>query len=154
MNNDTTHAKVCCKCEVMKPLTEYYIQTRRPDGRQDFCKDCKKAYNREHYRKNRERYLETAAARTAHRRHRLTDSEWAALQARSEGVCEICKTRPHEVIDHDHECHKANGCKRCVRGLLCKRCNALLGMAEDNPELLHAAATYLASARPLVAATV
>lgn len=47
-------------------------------------------------------------------------------------------------VDHDHKCHpKGKGCKECVRGLLCNYCNRLVGMAEENIEILHGIEYYL-----------
>jgi hypothetical protein len=43
-------------------------------------------------------------------------------------------TTPH--VDH---CHKTNE----VRGILCNRCNSVLGLCEDKPELLSKLARYL-----------
>ena len=40
------------------------------------------------------------------------------------------------VVDH---CHKTN----IVRGLLCHRCNTLLGTAKDRPDILKRALLYL-----------
>jgi hypothetical protein len=39
-----------------------------------------------------------------------------------------------------------------VRGLLCTSCNRMIGHAGDNPESLEAAAAYLRSCVPQVAA--
>lgn len=61
------------------------------------------------------------------------------------GVCSICKkpeTGTHKgkpvwlSVDHDH----ADG---TIRGLLCHRCNHMLGHAKDNVETLRAGAAYL-----------
>jgi len=41
-------------------------------------------------------------------------------------------------VDHDHATGK-------VRGILCNRCNAALGMVQDNPEVLKNLMGYLAS---------
>ena len=40
------------------------------------------------------------------------------------------------IVDHDHTSGK-------VRGLVCTRCNNLLGFAKDNPHVLQAAIDYL-----------
>ena len=40
------------------------------------------------------------------------------------------------VIDHDHETDR-------VRGMLCRRCNAALGMLRDDPAIMDAAADYV-----------
>ena len=40
-------------------------------------------------------------------------------------------------IDHDHNCcPPTHSCGLCVRGLLCFRCNIVLGMLDENPKLL------------------
>lgn len=50
------------------------------------------------------------------------------------GVCSVIMTKP--FVDHDHSTGK-------VRGLLCQKCNILLGMASDDPHRLQAAIVYL-----------
>jgi hypothetical protein len=64
--------------------------------------------------------------------------------------CSICRQPFTETptVDHDHACC-SNGknrqtCGRCVRGLLCKQCNAGLGNFKDNPQTLQNAILYLA----------
>lgn len=59
------------------------------------------------------------------------------------GVCAICggpPTRPSFAIDHAHE-------TGAVRGLLCDRCNVMLGMARDSVNVLAAGIAYLEAAR-------
>jgi Recombination endonuclease VII len=58
--------------------------------------------------------------------------------------CSICGAADPGCIDHDHYC--CNGpfsCGRCVRGLLCDKCNNGLGRFEDSTERLQAAIDYL-----------
>lgn len=56
---------------------------------------------------------------------------------------------PVPYNDHDHRCcnHRASmsvpTCGRCNRGLVCLRCNVLLGYADDSIELLELTITYL-----------
>ena len=57
------------------------------------------------------------------------------------GCCAICfrhqsKLKKRLYVDHSHKNHK-------VRGLLCSRCNLLLGKARDCASLLRVAADYL-----------
>ena len=59
------------------------------------------------------------------------------------GLCAICKRQPRGdsrikilVVDHDHEYGR-------LRDLLCAQCNRLLGQADDNPQILLEAASYL-----------
>jgi Recombination endonuclease VII len=47
-------------------------------------------------------------------------------------------------VDHDHSCCAgARSCGKCVRGILCVNCNAMLGRAKDDPERLRSGAEYL-----------
>lgn len=42
---------------------------------------------------------------------------------------------PH--VDHDHKCcSSVKSCGKCVRGILCFRCNSVLGFLENEPHLL------------------
>jgi hypothetical protein len=72
--------------------------------------------------------------------------EMLSIQA---GGCAICGEPPRGgkalAVDHDHSCCPGVGrsCGRCVRGLLCGRCNLAIGAAGDSPALLRAAAAYL-----------
>ncbi len=50
-------------------------------------------------------------------------------------------------LDHDHSCCKAGGyCEACVRGVICKRCNLVLGCTSDSPEHLIGLLRYLKKA--------
>ena len=52
-------------------------------------------------------------------------------------------------IDHDHGCCPGGrSCGRCIRGLLCNRCNTALRNFRDNAQILRKAADYV-SAGPL-----
>ena len=109
-------------------------------------------YNRAYYIANRDRIrAEQSAYGYANRpkltaaRKGLTAETVQALRDAQGGRCAICPselTTPH--IDHDHSCCPGQrSCGRCVRGLLCASCNHMLGKAQDKPEVLEAAATYL-----------
>ena len=47
--------KECCKCGVSKPLSEFPPRKNSIDGYQNFCKECKKKYDKEYQIKNKER---------------------------------------------------------------------------------------------------
>ena len=75
------------------------------------------------------------------KRYGLSRQEYTLLLERQKGRCAICRgvfeKEPH--IDHNHNTNK-------VRGLLCGHCNAILGYARDNPDILNQAREYLKSA--------
>jgi hypothetical protein len=80
-----------------------------------------------------------------------SDRAWyeAQLQAQ-DGRCAICradspggKTNAWH-IDHDRSCCGAQGsCGKCLRGILCAKCNLGVGQFDDDPDRLLAAAAYV-----------
>lgn len=78
----------------------------------------------------------------------LNVGEYEQMLAQQGGVCAICggiNSNGYRLsIDHDHTCCPGNGsCGRCVRGLLCSRCNFAVGHMDDSPNRLRAAADYI-----------
>jgi hypothetical protein len=74
-------------------------------------------------------------------RYGLTREEWFALFALQDECCAICKS-PHggpKGFFHTDHCHKTNK----VRGILCHRCNLMLGLAKDSVQTLLSAIEYL-----------
>ena len=67
------------------------------------------------------------------------------------GGCKICgaKTPGHQrknfAVDHDHTCcpDTTKNCGKCFRGLLCTRCNLVLGETKDDTTLLQKMIEYL-----------
>lgn len=146
----------CIDCHETKYIEEFPHQVT-PAGYVSWstrCRDCRNALRRT-----------TWAARTPEQRraagHKangrpLTPAQFAALEAAQESRCAICREQPPPrqlgrpradgtramspglVYDHSHE--TGNG-----RGLLCHRCNAMLGHARDSAEILQAAIAYLAT---------
>lgn len=77
------------------------------------------------------------------KQYRITLEQYNEMYMAQGGRCLICTRLPEECgtkylhVDHDHDCGT-------IRGLLCKACNCVLGLARDNPDWLRAAAKYLA----------
>jgi hypothetical protein len=75
--------------------------------------------------------------------YKMTEAQFEELYQRQEGLCAICRRRVKLVVDHDHGCcPNSKTCGRCVRGLLCDRCNTGLYLL-DEPLLKEAALEYL-----------
>lgn len=153
--------KTCSKCEARKFVTEFY---RRGDGTlRSQCKECERAANRARYsdsppeakerakkwrednpdrvkdykKKNRRRYHYADLIR----KYGVSESAFKAMMKAQDGCCDICFDKFHwetnaPNVDHDHR-------GGAVRGLLCRRCNSVLGLVKDNPEMLRVAAAYL-----------
>lgn len=82
----------------------------------------------------------SASKKAALKRLGLTPDAYNALLEAQGYVCKICR-RPDMTgnalsVDHDHKTGR-------VRGLLCNKCNPMLGFAEDSPTILLRAIQYL-----------
>ena len=69
----------------------------------------------------------------------VTKDQYFEMQSRQGGKCAICKgtdTPRRLAVDHDHVTGK-------VRGLLCRRCNQILGSMEDNVDWFRTIVSYL-----------
>ncbi len=123
-------------CGQWRPLSDYTDRDLASATRFEImCRECKA---RTHYI----------------RRHGMSQQQRdeTALQ---QGGCAICKTTDPGskgwVIDHDHSCCGANrSCEHCRRGVVCHRCNMVLGLVGDDQELLIRLHDYLAIAIPSV----
>jgi len=80
----------------------------------------------------------------------FTSADYDAMLEKQDGRCAICKTDApggrwnRFYIDHDHACCQSNGsCGKCIRGLLCRRCNWSLGAIADRWDLAYALYEYL-----------
>lgn len=86
----------------------------------------------------------------------LTPEAFDQLVLTQEGRCAICGTDDptdnkgaiNWHVDHDHSCCPRKGsCGKCIRGLLCGRCNIGLGGFRDDPVVLANAAQYVRNFR-------
>lgn len=144
--------KTCSKCQVDKPLGEFYKDKSRVDGYAYQCKTCQNvhqkeylkrqprtAYNHQYYISNQET-INSAARMSWLKKYGITPAEYAEMLFLQDGTCKICKQPPKGdrrlCVDHDHDTGK-------VRGLLCNTCNAGLGQFGDSVELLERAIEYL-----------
>jgi hypothetical protein len=78
----------------------------------------------------------------------MTEEMYQALYVAQGGRCAICKWATGKTrrlsVDHDHACCPGKtSCGKCVRGLLCRPCNTLLGRARDAIEFFQNAIEYL-----------
>jgi hypothetical protein len=73
----------------------------------------------------------------------LTLEQFDAMYAAQEGCCAICKSyvlKAAICIDHNHSTGK-------VRDLLCRNCNAGLGLFQEHIAVLQTAIAYLSKPR-------
>ena len=157
--------KRCTKCKETKPVSFFSRNKSRHDGLAGECRACHKINHTNYRAKNREAILERQRLyvnknryavnerkrRDYHKnpnawhvyklsKYGLTTEQYDAMVLQQKGRCLICKEiEKHRLrlsVDHAHDTNT-------VRGLLCIKCNAILGQVNDSPKLLRAAAEYL-----------
>lgn len=145
----------------------------RRHGKQSYCRACMASYaseyhsrpevrveanrrrresgsNAEYQRRHRTLTPERSRANTLKYKYGVTPEWFDQKLAEQGGRCACCGTDtpggPTGVfhIDHDHGCCPGKrSCGKCLRGLLCNRCNWMLGHAKDDIDVLARAIDYL-----------
>lgn len=85
------------------------------------------------------------------KRYGLEESEYQRMLMDQAFLCKICR-KPETAIYHgkprtlcvDH-CHSTGS----IRGLLCHRCNAMVGLAKDDSAVLRRASEYVTDSKAL-----
>ena len=129
--------KGCNGCKTVKPVADFWKS-------QSLCIECvkerqKNRWNSRTPKKRLEQHLKY--------KYSLTIKELNDALEKQNGSCAICEEvlpdllvynnrRRGYAIDHNHETGK-------FRGILCLKCNSMLGMAKDNTNILSKAINYL-----------
>jgi len=158
--------KICSRCGGEKDLDQFYlIQASAPErGHRARCKSCLSELNPKSTPESRARKAELARKYRAAEPHRRwvsylkrygwTPDDYFRQLALQDDRCATCLVTEDEAgtrfsVDHDHACCPGQKtCGECNRGLLCRLCNAGLGMFKDSPESLRRAADYLEKSIP------
>ncbi len=149
-------SKVCSKCKVDKPYSDYHRDNKRAIGIRCKCKPCCKLDTYTWRERNKSKYNNYAAmwrAKNPERRvaseikhhYKLSIERYNEMLAQQKSRCKICG-KPHDpgrsrgrlYVDH---CHASN----VVRGLLCSHCNTGLGYFKDDVGLMKRAIAYVAT---------
>ena len=142
--------KMALSKEERKKRNEYQREWRKkhPEYR-DYMRewqiknrDKRNMQQRERFAKNPEKYRAIYKKKSLEWNYGLNLEDYNTMLVEQGDCCAICKSDNPGVknrgwhVDHDHITGD-------VRGLLCHKCNHLLGNARDNPEILTAAIQYL-----------
>jgi hypothetical protein len=124
--------RICKKCGERDPNNFYPPHASE-------CKTCICKRTRDYQRGNN----------PFHRRHHLkrsygiTPERYEEELVKQNGLCALCGKPPVDddlqttlVVDHDHKTKK-------FRALVHGRCNSVIGYAQENTDILQAAAAYL-----------
>ena len=129
----TTHP--CPKCGQEKPSDNFYRYKKA-------CKSCLYA-NQRKYRNSRPNFHRVHNLK---QRYGLSPDEYQSILANQNFTCAICEVeishaleytaKRSVVVDHNHETGE-------VRGILCSKCNLVLGHARESTDILYRAIVYL-----------
>lgn len=138
----------CASCGERKPRSEFH-RSGTASGVSTYCRPCFNARRRETQTAGDRRRANLKAL------YGITPERYAELLHEQGGVCAICRqpeTKVHAktglvmnlAVDHDRSCCDGKrSCGRCIRGLLCSRCNHAIGLLDDDPDRMAAAAAYV-----------
>jgi len=117
-NGDKTYITFCRKCN---EKTKHY--------RGGNCIECMKIYNSNlstHWSKKGKKTVRQKFQQIKWK-YGIDKDEWYWMLKEQDYQCKICKN------------HKTDR----VRGLLCKKCNLLIGLAQENVSILNSAIVYV-----------
>ncbi len=120
--------------EAGKVKARQHAKKRRDDGKtQPYMKE----YNRDPENSARAAYYQWQRKLSS---YGITENEYNRMLCEQGSVCKLCSNPDPQgirlAIDHNHSTGK-------VRDLLCGRCDKMIGLSLENPEILRAAADYL-----------
>lgn len=149
--------KKCARCKKLLPRSDFNQHKGTADELQGYCRRCQATYERRYYEAHPEKHearkeycrvwqrnlspekKKAARLRALLRRHGLTNEELTALYEACYHRCPVCGLHASEnkwkgltgqlCVDH-----VLVAGKRVVRGLLCNRCNSLLGRMGNGRE--------------------
>lgn len=119
----------------------------------DKVKASKKSYRLRHlkrvkrqirkaYNKNKKKYLYNRYRAWLWEKYKISREQYEKILKKQKGLCAICRSTQlcgrRSTLYADH-CHKTEK----FRGLICFKCNTMLGMANDSVVVLKRAIKYL-----------
>jgi len=143
------NTKICNKCKIEKPKTEFYQNPYRDDGFTHWWKFCmeEKAKTRIWHNHRTVKCLkikqikQTKTLNLKLSKHNLTLKEYNQKLKEQNNKCAICGKHQDEfkkrlAIDHNHKTGDN-------RGLICHNCNLMLGLAYEDIQILQCGINYL-----------
>lgn len=129
--------KICKRCKLEKPFSEFYKDSRSKDGKQPKCKKCSSELGKEWNRNNKDYRFQYSKIKS----YGISIDKYNELFKEQRGRCAICNKHQSELsrglfVDHDHK-------DNTVRGLLCSKCNSAIARFSDNEYLLLSSLSYL-----------
>jgi hypothetical protein len=152
-----TYPRQCPRCKKNKGIKSYYKKLK---GVSYYCKKCTKELRRE-FNATREGQIKNAEATRKYKKehpnfarehhllhnYKINIEQFDAMFATQGNKCLACGSKESGgrwQVDHDHNCCPTHEtCGKCIRGILCSKCNRTLGNAGDDKNLLVSLIMYL-----------
>lgn len=145
----------CYKCKEYKSLDNFGIS--KVNGKPRYraaCRLCGSQQSKDYQARYPEKMKTLKRNNSLKSKYGITLDEYNLMLEAQNGNCAICTKKPslntndHRsfamAVDHDRRCCGPDkACSKCIRGLLCMKCNRALGMFEDDILILLAAVKYL-----------
>ena len=159
--------KICTRCNNELALDQF--QERAPGYLYRQCRKCRlevrheryKDYpenklkdqqrSNEWYRKNKDKVSQYRKNRRKDQdvwyrikyTHKIDENTYMQILNSQDSVCALCKQNKKLYIDHDHSCCPTeNTCGKCIRGLICQKCNMMMHYIDECSDLFEAAFKY------------
>lgn len=135
---DTIATKRCPTCRKIKPLSDFHRSKNTLDGHVCYCKPCALA-----------RWKPMNFVWRLRTYFGITLEQYNTLLEKQDSLCAICRLPETKqgveklAVDHDHK-------TGIIRGLLCSRCNTVIGLFGEDPEYLQKALAYLQQEPPQI----
>jgi len=131
------YMKKCYHCQQYKEDVEFNKNTKYKDGLDVWCKKCRYPYLKQRYEKYgwKNSLNSKYGPGASDIYERLFDEQWGNC-----AICGVSQKDLHRRLDLDHN-HKTG----CFRGLLCNRCNLLVGRLnlDDGVDYLQKILRYI-----------
>lgn len=136
--------KLCSGCKKKKVLSEFWKDKNITSGYCSQCKECSKRKQKIWMNKNKDKDSQIQRRRQkSYKRQgiKITLEEYDEKFGIQNGRCAICGRHQSEIkrrldVDHNHKTGQ-------VRGLLCRMCNLIIEIVENNKYKIPLAKNYL-----------
>ena len=147
--------KICFRCKKEKESTDFYRSKAIKSGFMNECKECNGERNKKWRIKNKLKASKTSKEWALNnpersrllklksylrRKYNITVEEFEKRKKAQQNRCLICEkvfvlsSQTH--VDHNHSTKK-------VRGILCTRCNFIVGMVENEGDIILKSIEYI-----------
>ena len=123
LNVELPELVTCLKCKIQKNIDLFYKYNYVPNGYVKTCIDC------------------MSISRTSSN-HNISEEQYLSM---IKDGCEVCGSFERLCVDHDHSCCQdtSKSCGKCIRGILCNKCNTAEGMLNSDRLLARRMVEYI-----------